>query len=759
MSLPIFLSDIHFLSQLDRLPVKEEYVRITVLDWRENPIQEIQGIVINGNVNLDGNSSMRRTASLTVFAEQTQNDLKNINSLFAINKKCKIEKGIRNTVPEYYNEPTNEFINYQEEYGDIVWFPLGVYVMFNPAISHQMTGVNISMQLKDKMCLLNGDLGGQIHSPVGFGIKDEIADDNGTSVKKEYALVHDIILQLVNHWGNESLQKIFISEVPPMIKRTVKWMGDTPVYLVTADADINGTTIYTDKEEAYNKAAELYQTSSISQEWKANHTSEDLVILMQPGRDIGYVYEDFTYPGQLSCNAGETVTSVLDKIIGILGNHEYFYDVEGNFIFQQKRNNLNMSYTASWAKDSETGQPVDKTSLPLPYDSWVGEYTRLSKPVYDFTDNKFFTAYNNTLNYNNIKNDFIVWGSRKIEGTNTEKIIRMHLAIDTRPRYNQNSDRTQSKDSYTFAFYLDTYGTVRAKYVLPVDKKENVVNPIPYGFYKDQIDNKYYQYTEQKTKSKQQLGEIKRYTWKEVSLDSSSYPYIKQVTPVDWREAIYYQMLKDETTGTGNNDRFYNTYFQYYAEIKEEFPKIFDLENQVFKSDYYSHPDAIDYFLDMIDSDTELGKYSISNIGKRTLVISDNNEGINCIFEPQIPDIVFVFPSLYPGQKYTTLIKLLNSYRQRYTQIPSWVYNALQIGSRANSCYEKIKDLLYQYTEMNQTISISSIPIYYLQPNTRITVNDDASGIYGDYIIQSISLPLDISSTMSINAYKALSKI
>ena len=30
--------------------------------------------------------------------------------------------------------------------------------------------------------------------------------------------------------------------------------------------------------------------------------------------------------------------------------------------------------------------------------------------------------------------------------------------------------------------------------------------------------------------------------------------------------------------------------------------------------------------------------------------------------------------------------------------------------------------------------------------------------IEGDYIIQSISLPLDISSTMSINAYKALQK-
>ena len=72
---------------------------------------------------------------------------------------------------------------------------------------------------------------------------------------------------------------------------------------------------------------------------------------------------------------------------------------------------------------------------------------------------------------------------------------------------------------------------------------------------------------------------------------------------------------------------------------------------------------------------------------------------------------------------------------------------------------KKIKDLLYQYTHINNTISITSLPIYYLEPNTRITVEDEPAGIYGDYIIQSISLPLDISSTMTINAYKAQQKI
>ena len=67
--------------------------------------------------------------------------------------------------------------------------------------------------------------------------------------------------------------------------------------------------------------------------------------------------------------------------------------------------------------------------------------------------------------------------------------------------------------------------------------------------------------------------------------------------------------------------------------------------------------------------------------------------------------------------------------------------------------------MLYQYTNMNNNITIQALPIYYLEPNTRINVNDPASGIFGDFIIQTISIPLDINSTMSITASKALQKI
>jgi hypothetical protein len=79
-------------------------------------------------------------------------------------------------------------------------------------------------------------------------------------------------------------------------------------------------------------------------------------------------------------------------------------------------------------------------------------------------------------------------------------------------------------------------------------------------------------------------------------------------------------------------------------------------------------------------------------------------------------------------------------------------------GGESNSAYEAVRELLYQYTSYNESIILSAIPIYYLEPNTRITVRDNESGIYGDYMINTISLPLDITSTMSISCTRALER-
>jgi hypothetical protein len=64
-----FLKDQYFLKQLDELRLKEQFVRLTVLSWTEEAVSEIQGKAISGSLTLDGTSSVRRTASFTMFAE------------------------------------------------------------------------------------------------------------------------------------------------------------------------------------------------------------------------------------------------------------------------------------------------------------------------------------------------------------------------------------------------------------------------------------------------------------------------------------------------------------------------------------------------------------------------------------------------------------------------------------------------------------------------------------------------------------------
>ena len=83
----------------------------------------------------------------------------------------------------------------------------------------------------------------------------------------------------------------------------------------------------------------------------------------------------------------------------------------------------------------------------------------------------------------------------------------------------------------------------------------------------------------------------------------------------------------------------------------------------------------------------------------------------------------------------------------------------MSIGTKGYSAQEVARDLLYQYTDYNSAISFQCLPIYYLEPNTRITVHDRKSNIYGDYIIKSITRPLDGQGTMSITATRALERI
>jgi hypothetical protein len=51
------------------------------------------------------------------------------------------------------------------------------------------------------------------------------------------------------------------------------------------------------------------------------------------GQTAGYRVTDLVYNGELISSIGESLTSILDKIKNMLGPFEYFYDINGRFIF------------------------------------------------------------------------------------------------------------------------------------------------------------------------------------------------------------------------------------------------------------------------------------------------------------------------------------------------------------------------------------------------------------------------------------------
>jgi hypothetical protein len=81
------------------------------------------------------------------------------------------------------------------------------------------------------------------------------------------------------------------------------------------------------------------------------------------------------------------------------------------------------------------------------------------------------------------------------------------------------------------------------------------------------------------------------------------------------------------------------------------------------------------------------------------------------------------------------------------------------LSAQGKSAKDKLDELLYQHSYCIESVSITSLPIYYLQPNTRIYIYDEQTGIDGEYVVSKITIPLAYNGTMSITATKAAETI
>lgn len=221
---------------------------------------------------------------------------------------------------------------------------------------------------------------------------------------------------------------------------------------------------------------------------------------------------------------------------------------------------------------------------------------------------------------------------------------------------------------------------------------------------------------------------------------------VNSIKAKDWRQELYLQYIANGT----------QTLFA--KELIEELPKIYDVTFDAELESgtgwkYTTSYDNVKYYVDAIDVskikdvDEEgnqipalylIKNLSIDNIGLRTKVINDDK--VNMVLEKSIQDLLITDDVIEDNFQDTIKEGL-----EQYTTI--------------KSAYTVIRSALHQYIAYNNRIAIQAVPMFYLEPNIRIQVDDDDSDIHGDYMIDSLSIPLDVNGTMSISASKVLQRI
>lgn len=708
----------NFLQEIDNFVNQKQYVKITLLNWNEEPIKEIQGELSGGSISKDGSSSVRRTCSLTAIVDRGEYNIEDSKMDFAINKKIYIECGIKNYSKHYKDYP-------------ILWFPQGVFFISNFSItSNVSSNISISLTLKDKMCGLNGEVGGTFPAAV---ILDEMDTQSPTGqFVHQKILIYDIIQEIVHHYGGEPLNNILIEDVPNRIKRVMRWTGENPLYLKAISAD--GYTWY---EGLLDKPSDMTGVKQYS-------TNED----------VGYTYADFVYDTELTANLGESVVTVLDKIKQYLGNYEYFYDEFGVFHFREIKNYLNTTQSKILLDDMDAKDYLAETTT--------------GKTIYSFSDKTNIISITQNPQYANIKNDYVIQGLRKRTNSNASVLVRYHLAIDRKPTIG---------NTYKNLLLYEEADTnlIKAAYPLSLGKDEEL--PQPGNF------NIIYRVEED--------GESKFYYWedevyKEVKVKKYYSSASEGYTTKDWRTELYLQGLLAKNLGTdagqyyakiqdsfGANlgesfiDDIYRQQQQnkvdvdyYFEELDAFWPQIYNLETQKFygeeedKAAYTSSLANGNYYLDFIDPYTSgLGEFSIANIGRRTLAIQ--NDDVNCIFQPEVPDIVFLNTD---DDDIDIQRDECDRKGQPYSQVKSNIYQALATGGFKNGAFDQIKYQLYLHTNYQKTLSLSALPVLYLEPNSRVEINDAITNAQGDFMAQSISIPLGAGNSMSVTLNQCLER-
>lgn len=757
----------NFLRELDKVKNKVIYARITKLTFDERPVEFIEGKTTGGTISLDGASALRRACSLSLLA----NDIDQIDFYCGLHTKFKLEIGVENNINNFYP--------------NIIWFNQGIYLTTGFSTSKSSDSFTISINGKDKMCLLNGDIGGTIESDVDFG-KFEEEDIFGNWVTTDIP-IKDIIRNIVHIYGKEPHHNIIINDLEDYGAELLEYRYDIPLYLyrekgtatdfLYTNAMFSSTTgKYKYKKPGGSWSSQSYVLDDIPQDCfeslsslvdndekrtEFKEDSSDGIIYyftrISFGEVCGYRITDLIFPGELTAKAGESITSILDKIKNILVEFEYFYNTDGQFIFQKKASTLSAMQNLN-PEEKNVFNPVNI----------------YNDTTYTFSEGETLISLNNNPNLLNLKNDYSLWGER-VTASGAAVPIHLRFAIDDKPiqyttieveqaetsgyankhnivvspqtsktyiasdHWEKISDTEfkcdwrevlyrMAADYYKYNFLETFYQKVTSAnenkklYSSGVTGYENYYIDI-YGFWRQLYDPCGETLELLKKSLEETEKQLKNYTDKEnpSSSESSIITYLEEkrenllisIESYEQNAENYYSMEDN----TNKKRRCWNKY--------------------VFEQSY-----NLNFWIDFLDTEGVLQQYSTKKIGARQKVITDTK--LKSITYNKVPNIIYCKNI---GE---------NVYRADYSYINMGTQyeNMFSISAQGKSLQENLNELVNTHSFCIESATINAIPIYYLEPNSRISLSNRETGLNDIYSINKITLPLVYNGQMSITANK-----
>lgn len=846
--------DKEFLRELDKTHHKTIYSRVTSLTFNEQPISTIEGRITAGSINVDGASAVRRTCSLTMVAK----DFDYSDYSWGLNNKFKLEVGVENHINSFYPE--------------IIWFNQGIYVFTSFNTSRSTSNFTISLQGKDKMCLLNGEVGGTLESSVDFGTIEEEQEDGSWVIKK--IPIRDIIYNAVHVYAGEPYHNIIINDLDGLGLELLEYRYEEPMFLYRReDNPVFDNVLFNQNKSCMcdGKKTTLGELSPTQLEMLVDNITgsqtpskvyfeEDenqayYVAKISYGQTAGYKETELTYAGDLIANIGESITSILDKIKNMLSEFEYFYDVDGQFVFQKKASYINTLWTPVVDNEDE--------------DDYVESLALSSSVAYVFNEGELVTAFNNNPNLLNLRNDYSIWGTRKsISGA--EIPVHLRYAIDSKPLYYKSFDGIEyiakemdssfkpsgeyyrvdwreviyqmAKDYYKHnteddfelilrrnnlqyypsgqtgyeKYYIDLQGFWRQlynpwlvdEYLDNVDKARTAAAQAEYleivyetlNLPKDSllpVDDEGNQRTDMMDKVLEYDSTLE--TWFDVNENGKIF-ITKDFSTTDKKRCsieLETAQLADSKYGQKQEliEENLLNYYGYESYVKGKNWKWPNNELYGWNRNVYEFPETINFFFDFLDAESELSQFSVKRVGFRSKAVNENT--VKSIYFRETPGVIFKPVSImkdndeklsheeilkdYPSDKVIIIKEVEKNndivyYAYRYNGM-RWVPTSIEnmtgykyiqvqniesmfsVSGQGKSAKDRLDELIYNHAYCVESATITTVPIYYLQPNCRIHLTDQETSLNGDYIVSKLTIPLTYNGTMQITATKAAESI